>query len=140
MIRDLFILYSFEKFILNLIFYINRNISFMRKTFSIGHEIVNSWWKHFWNSFSVQKLIHVFDWPCVDNWWFFLTFRNDWWRCCVSRIIWLLRNFSFLRLLNDLDLTFLLLSWFDWVLLIRKIRVLLIFISGLDSLTGFIAQ
>lgn len=140
MIRYLFILYSFEKFILNLIFYVNRNISFVSKTFSIGHKIINSWWKHFWDSFCVQKLVHIFDWPCVNNRWFFLTFRNDWWWSCVSRIIWLLRNFSLLWLLNDLDLAFLFLSWFYRVLLVRKIWVLLLFVSGLDSLTCFIAQ
>lgn len=140
MISCLLILYSFKKFILNLIFHVNRNISFMRKAFSIGHKIINSRGKHFRNSFRVQKLVHIFDWPRVNNRWFFLTFRNDWWWSCVSWIIWLLGDFSLLWLLNDLNLIFLLLSWFHWVFLVRKVWVLLLFIVGLDSFTGFIAQ
>lgn len=121
------LLHSLKKLIFYQICLIYRYISFVLETLCVLHEIPLAWWKHFGHPLRLHELV-----PLLNLSWVKLrrllthTFWYNGRSWCVSRVIRLLRNFSFLLWLNDLDSCFLrgLLCRLHLVVIIRENRIL----------------
>lgn len=124
------LLHSLKKLIFNQICLIYRNIPLMLKTLCVLHEIPLAWWKHFGHPLSLHELVPLLNlsWVKLGR----LLTLTFWYngRCwCVSRVIRLLRNFSFLLWLDDLYSCFLwgLLCGLHLVIVIRENQILNLF-------------